>query len=75
MSLWNIATVVLGAFLLNSTFFIIPYLMPRVNAIELLTFQAFGNGLLLLLVILPRRNWSPKDLVHTVKPPHIRSKL
>ena len=65
MSLWNIALIILAAFLINSTFFFIPYMMPRVNVMELLTLQAFANGLILLLAILPRRTWSPKDLAST----------
>jgi len=60
MSLWNLAMIILAAFLLNTTFYFIPYLMPRVNAMELLSYQAFVNGMLLLVLILPRRMWSAK---------------
>ena len=61
MSLWNLAMMVLAAFLLNSTFYFIPYIMPRVNAMELLSYQAFTNGMLLLLLILPREMWQAKN--------------
>jgi cytochrome b561 len=61
MSLWNLAMMVLAAFLLNTTFYFIPYIMPRVNAMELLSYQAFTNGMLLLLLILPREMWRAKN--------------
>ena len=61
MSLWNLAMIVLAAFLLNTTFYFIPYIMPRVNAMELLSYQAFTNGMLLLLLILPREMWQAKN--------------
>ena len=61
MSLWNLAIMVLAAFLLNTTFYFIPYIMPRVNAMELLSYQAFTNGMLLLLLILPREMWQAKN--------------
>ena len=61
MSLWNLALMVLAAFLLNTTFYFIPYIMPRVNAMELLSYQAFTNGMLLLLLILPREMWQAKN--------------
>ncbi len=61
MSLWNLAMMVLAAFLLNTTFYFIPYIMPRVNAMELLSYQAFTNGMLLLLLILPREMWQAKN--------------
>jgi len=32
--------------------------MPRVNAMELLTYQAFTNGMILLLLILPKTMWT-----------------
>ena len=60
MSLWNLAMLILAAFLLNTAFYFIPYLMPRVNAMELLSYQAFVNGILLLVLILPRRMWQAK---------------
>jgi len=60
-SLWNFAMIVVGAFLLNSIFYFIPYLMPRINAMELLTYQAFANGMILLIMILPRGMWEGKD--------------
>ena len=58
-SLWNTLMLILAAFLINSTFYFIPYLLPRVNAIELLTYQIFANGLLVLVLILPRNLWTP----------------
>lgn len=58
MSLWNFAMIILTAFILNSTFYFIPYVMPRVNAMELLTYQAFTNGMILLLLILPKTMWT-----------------
>ncbi len=58
MSLWNFAMIILAAFILNSTFYFIPYIMPRVNAMELLTYQAFTNGMILLLLVLPKTMWT-----------------
>lgn len=65
-SLWNTLMLILAAFLINSTFYFIPYLLPRVNTIELLTYQIFANGLLLLTLVLPRNLWAPPVTEPTV---------
>ncbi len=44
----------LGIFVINSIFLAIPYLMPRINMMEVLSYQVFGNVLFLLFVILPK---------------------
>ena len=70
-SLWNFAMIVIGAFLLNSIFYFIPYLMPRINAMELLTYQAFANGMILLIMILPRGMWEGKGSKQGTSPPPV----
>lgn len=59
MSVWDISMIILAAFLVNSAFYFIPYLMPRIDSLELLIYQSFVNGIVLLLIILPKQMWSP----------------
>jgi hypothetical protein len=44
----------LGIFVINSIFLAIPYLMPRINMMEVLSYQVFGNILFLLFLVLPK---------------------
>ena len=62
MSLWDIAMIILAAFLINSGFYFIPYMLPRVDTTSLLIYQAFFNGVVLLLFLLPRQLWTPASL-------------
>ena len=41
--------------ILNSFFFLIPYLMPRINQMEIYMYQIFSNALLLLYLLLPKK--------------------
>ena len=68
-SLWNTLMLILAAFLINSTFYFIPYMLPRVNTIELLTYQIFANGLLILTLVLPRNLWTPPVATTAVATP------
>ena len=43
----------LGIFLINTMFFAIPYLMPRINMMEVLSYQVFGNIMFFLFMVLP----------------------
>jgi hypothetical protein len=44
----------LGIFIINTIFFAIPYLMPRINMMEVLSYQVFGNIMFFLFIVLPR---------------------
>ena len=43
----------LGIFIINTMFFAIPYLMPRISMMEVLSYQVFGNILFFLFLVLP----------------------
>jgi len=53
MLMFLIALLVLT--ILNSFFFLIPYLMPRINQMEVYTYQIFFNILLLMYLLLPKK--------------------
>mgnify|MGYP000156009005 FL=1 len=44
----------LGIFIINTMFFAVPYLMPRINMMEVLSYQVFGNIMFFLFMVLPR---------------------
>ena len=43
-----------GIFTINTFFFAIPYLMPRLDISEILSYQIFGNFLFFFYLILPK---------------------
>jgi hypothetical protein len=43
----------LGICILNTIFFAVPYLMPRINMSEVLSYQIFGNFLFFFYLFLP----------------------
>ena len=63
MSIQNMALTLLAAFIINSIFYIIPYLMPGINTVELLVYQVFANGIIILYILLPRNIWSVRSLI------------
>ena len=44
----------LGILIINSVFLAIPYLMPRIDMMEVISYQVFGNVLFLLFLVLPK---------------------
>ena len=43
-----------GIFIINTFFFALPYLMPRLDISEILSYQIFGNFLFFFYLILPK---------------------
>ena len=46
--------VILGILIINTLFVAIPYLSPRINMIEILSYQVFVNMLFFLFMMLPK---------------------
>lgn len=44
---------ILGALMINTSFLAIPYLSPRIDQMEIMSYQIFVNMLFILFLILP----------------------
>ena len=51
--IFGIILFILGILVLNTMFLAIPYLSPRIDHIEVISYQIFGNMLLFLFMVLP----------------------
>lgn len=52
--IFGIILFVLGILVINTFFMAVPYLSPRINHMEIVSYQIFANMLFILFIILPR---------------------
>ena len=55
MVLMNILVTMLLVLIINTSFMAVPYLMPRLNHMEILSYQIYANMLFILFLVLPRK--------------------
>tara|TARA_Y100001970_G_scaffold84992_1_gene107183 strand:- start:1899 stop:2123 length:225 start_codon:yes stop_codon:yes gene_type:complete len=54
MNIFSILTIVALLLTTNSFFHILPWLFPRIEAIDIIPYQVWGNALVIFYFILPR---------------------
>jgi len=56
MSLFSLLSTIALILTVNSFFQILPWLLPRIEAADIIPYQVWGNALLIFYLILPRTN-------------------